>query len=666
MTFITGVIGNLITDPIQEWLINILGANYNQYLFGIFVLSVILATLTFPIGNRSSVHEQDGKGGEVFGNVASLKTEKGASVNQNYGSVVVNIGEYRIGINWALLLRLLLVVALVTIGMTAFRIPPFQRTLPQPKPSLDPSKSLILVADFVNKSEGQKRGFDPAAYIYEELYQNKGDLDVEVLRAYEAVDSRPSAHLLAEGYNCKYYIVIWGWYDALTINPYIEQSRVGCGGEVDLKRLSIADNTSLEFSITSELPRQSAILSFLALGIDRRYQDDFSGAERFLTRAYELVEDHSPDRPEFRRIIQTRADVFRLQKDFEGALRDYNFLVETDPENGLNYYNRALVYGDLGDHVKAVEDFTKAISLYDMALAGSNDDESLTWHRRRAFAFINIGEYGSAVLDLEMRADALPNDSIAHRDLGYAYRLIGNHDLAEVHLSRAIEIDPGDPDALTNRGILYLDTESYENALDDFSAAITVDPEYEDAYRYRAKLYELTKQDEARFHDIAKIVELDPSDVWGHIELGDLFVKRNQFDAAEVEYSKAIHIAPKQSEAYRSRGHVYITQGKFEKASADFDRQLELSPESWLAHRDMAYLLRRMSKFPEAIDYYSKTLNLHPLDSDSLFNRGLCYLEIGETQAARGDFLDVLNHSSPEDMYYELAKKELDQLGNPS
>ena len=51
-------------------------------------------------------------------------------------------------------------------------------------------------------------------------------------------------------------------------------------------------------------------------------------------------------------------------EDYEGALRDYNKAIELTPDNALYYSNRGLAYFEIGEPVKAHENFQKAATLY--------------------------------------------------------------------------------------------------------------------------------------------------------------------------------------------------------------------------------------------------------------------------------------------------------------
>ena len=125
-----------------------------------------------------------------------------------------------IGVGLALLAVALIVVAGIN------NIGPLQTLFPQPTPTAfapaTEGQSLIIVADFEDRSGGKYQGIDPAQYIYEQLtaQAKKDNLDVRIERLRHTVDDN-TVRPTGETYSAT--LVLWGWYDALTITPRLER-----------------------------------------------------------------------------------------------------------------------------------------------------------------------------------------------------------------------------------------------------------------------------------------------------------------------------------------------------------------------------------------------------------------------------------------------------------
>lgn len=71
------------------------------------------------------------------------------------------------------------------------------------------------------------------------------------------------------------------------------------------------------------------------------------------------------------------------QKDYKGAIAEFNQALQLDPQNAKAYFNRGFAYYNLENYQNAIEDYTKAIqinpgdaeALYNRGLAYSNADK---------------------------------------------------------------------------------------------------------------------------------------------------------------------------------------------------------------------------------------------------------------------------------------------------
>jgi len=180
------------------------------------------------------------------------------------GSTVKNVIQAIIHLPaWAWVVGIIVLSLAILMSSAIFNVDPLQNLLPTPVafPSATADQSLIIVADFDNRSDGKYSGIDPAQYVYEQLVAQvqKDNLDVKVERLRQVVDDN-TAKSVGTTYNAT--LVVWGWYDALTITPRIERIKT-LQGEVSNQeglRLQMTDPDKVEFSIVTDLPSQSGYL----------------------------------------------------------------------------------------------------------------------------------------------------------------------------------------------------------------------------------------------------------------------------------------------------------------------------------------------------------------------------------------------------------------------
>ena len=136
-------------------------------------------------------------------------------------------------------------------------------------------------------------------------------------------------------------------------------------------------------------------------------------------------------------------------RDYPGAIRNFNRVVQLHPNLVEAYVGRGLAYQMSGKFAKAIQDYSDAIRL------GSHD----------AHAFANRG-----VCEVKLHED----------------------DLAFADFNRALEMESKLPVALNGRGGVLFRRRQFKPAIRDFNAAIRIDPKFVLAYENRANARKAT------------------------------------------------------------------------------------------------------------------------------------------------------------------------------
>ena len=131
---------------------------------------------------------------------------------------------------------------------------------------------------------------------------------------------------------------------------------------------------------------------------------------------------------------------------WNNSLGLWDYVIEKTPETPLAYVNRGLVYENRERFDKAIEDFSKAITL-------------------------------DPLLDA------------AYNNRGMVFGKTGRFDMAIEDFNRAIALNPSDPTAVNNLGIIYGKAGSFDKAFEQFNKALLLRPDLADAYYNRAVLY---------------------------------------------------------------------------------------------------------------------------------------------------------------------------------
>jgi tetratricopeptide (TPR) repeat protein len=198
---------------------------------------------------------------------------------------------------------------------------------------------------------------------------------------------------------------------------------------------------------------------------------------------------------------KVRAALSSDRKDFDGALDNWNKVVEIDPEDPSSYFGRGNIRLTRKEWNQAVGDFTQTIKL---------DPEHADAHGARAFAWIAQHSFDAAIADCCEAIRLDPQDARAYVIRSRAWLGKQEFDKAIADCAEAIRLDRADPRAYVCRALAWGRKKEYDNAIADFDMAIKLDPMDAESYYNRAWAWQ-QKGDNARaMADYLMGVRLDP------------------------------------------------------------------------------------------------------------------------------------------------------------
>ena len=216
-------------------------------------------------------------------------------------------------------------------------------------------------------------------------------------------------------------------------------------------------------------------------------------------------------------------------KDYNKAMICYSEAINLNNQNATAYYNRGVVYDELGKFSQAIADYTKAIAINPKFFEAYNN---------RGYAYDKLKDKTQAIADYTMAITINPQYSNAYYNRGNLYADLKNYQQAIYDYTQAIAINPKDFEAYFNRGVAYLKMTDYDyqKGVDDLSRAIEINPQFARAYAARGVAYMLLKN----------------------------------YQKAIVDFTFSIAIEPNTANVYNLRGACYKELGNTTKANADF------------------------------------------------------------------------------------------------
>ena len=196
-----------------------------------------------------------------------------------------------------------------------------------------------------------------------------------------------------------------------------------------------------------------------------------------------------------------------FEKDYPGAIKDYNQTMSLFPDYAESYINRGFCREQLNDTTGALEDYQKAARLepgwYEphvnlatvkrkMGLfreAIREYDTVLTLsplfyqaYNERGSLKMEVNDFRGAMDDLNKAINMHENYPEAFFNRGLLELKLQDTRSAMEDFDRAIQLNDKYPEALVNRGILKYQMLDYPGALNDFNQAISIDDQYGEAY----------------------------------------------------------------------------------------------------------------------------------------------------------------------------------------
>lgn len=248
------------------------------------------------------------------------------------------------------------------------------------------------------------------------------------------------------------------------------------------------------------------------------------------------------------------------------------------------------------------------------------------------------------------------------------------------HLA-AIKVDGKLVEAHWSYGLLLMEQSKYSDALREFSQAIALDSTCAMPYFDRAKAYSVLKKYSDAIADYSKIIEINPK---GKGMLLNTYIKRaschghlNEYVAGIRDLNKALtfELLPEErAEILSNRGTLYEGLGNKNQALKDYEAAMVLAPGNKLISGRRGKIMLSLGEFEQAtvdlsnsskaevgivskappsaadlkvqIARYDKLIKLFPgTATDSLYNRGLLYLTMGDAAKAASDMQAVVAQS---------------------
>ncbi len=197
-------------------------------------------------------------------------------------------------------------------------------------------------------------------------------------------------------------------------------------------------------------------------------------------------------------------------------------VLDLNPKSSLGYQNLGLHYRSSNQVNKAIEVYSRGISL-----APSSE-----LYVNRGKIYFDQGKIDFALNDFNKSLSIDTDNADALGNRGAVYGSKGNWDQCFADLNKALEIDSDNLTALSNRGFAYFDRQQYDKAIIDYS----------------------------------NYLKAEPTDSEIHNSLGICYLRTEDFEKAVKQLNSAIRYDSRRASLYMNRSYAHNGNGN--KAAA--------------------------------------------------------------------------------------------------
>lgn len=311
-----------------------------------------------------------------------------------------------------------------------------------------------------------------------------------------------------------------------------------------------------------------------------------------LSAAVDYAEQLYPDSPE---VKIRRAHWYIANHQPETALNILLALRRQQPGDTDIAYSLGVVYGELGQSEKAIEEFLQA------ATDG--------WQLGRIYS--NIAE---------------------------EYYKMEDYNNSLTYYLKALQLEPDDTVTLYN----YTDTALHANLADEVVQYLTLlledHPYYKEAWQCLATAYRAIGLNDRAMDALEYAIAIDPTFQPAYFDLSLTFETEGDIPQAATALTRLLAKTQDKAPVLSALGQLFLRAGNPEPALQYLRQSLEISPDDAQTHAAMALTCLHMSDLSLATTHVRKALALDPQNADALLASAFVHQERNDYEAADEDF----------------------------
>jgi tetratricopeptide (TPR) repeat protein len=255
------------------------------------------------------------------------------------------------------------------------------------------------------------------------------------------------------------------------------------------------------------------------------------------------------------------------------------------------------------DYIGAIRDFNRLIR---------NNPNNVEAYTERSQAKFNMADYDAARQDAQKAVELKPNEEPAHFLLGEISLAQQKYSDALPEFNKALEVNPKNSEAFRGMVFCIYYAGKEKEAFEMVDAAITKDPQSSINYYIKGVLNNNKGKYSRAIENFDKALSLTAgiNEFNIYLNRGVSYLEMEETDAALKDISKAIDLGPNNASAYHSRGRIYYATKQYSEAVKDFSRSVEINPNNDAAYYNLGMTYFRLEDTKNACENFHKSCSL--------------------------------------------------------
>ena len=284
----------------------------------------------------------------------------------------------------------------------------------------------------------------------------------------------------------------------------------------------------------------------------------------------------------------------------DSLLEVFNQRILGDPDNYLNYVDRARYLGEISQFADAYKDIQRAMELDSSKALVHYEKGELYWKQQ---------------------------------DVKHAFECY----------KKSIEKEPQFVDGLIKTASIEILLNNYDVAMGHLDNVLKTEVTNSQAYYFKARLFKAKKDTVNAISSYQTAVEVDPNFYDAYIELALLMAEQRN-DLADEYYKTAIQLRPRSIEVWYNRAMFLQENGYrknefFQQALNCYDTIAKIDGNFSTAFYNKGYVYcTYLKEYTKGVDNFSQAIKLFPSYFQAYYSRGVCYEKMGNKKLALADY----------------------------